>query len=54
MNMMLNCINILLVGCFRITNDIKGALCNHINAGSGVQVELLAVAKLLIVAANEE
>ena len=35
-------------------NDFKGALCNQINVGSCVQAELLAVAKLLIVAANEE
>ena len=44
---MLNCINIL-VAC------IKRVLCNQINAGSGIQAELLAVTELLTIAANEE
>ena len=35
-------------------NDIKGALCNLINAGSCIQAELFVVVELLIVAAYEE
>ena len=35
-------------------SDIKGALCNQINIGSGVQIEFFAVAELLIVAVIEE